>query len=80
MVEADAIWSFCYAKQKNVPEDFKGTPGYGDVWTFTAVCADTKLVPAWLVGERTADDAEVFSARPRRPDGEPHPTKEASIN
>jgi IS1 family transposase len=60
VVEADEIWSYCYAKQKNVPEDFKGTPGYGDVWTFTALCADTKLVPAWLVGERTNDDAYVF--------------------
>jgi IS1 family transposase len=59
-IEADEIWSFCYAKQKNVPEQFKGTPGYGDVWTFTAICADTKLVPSWLVGERTMDDAEVF--------------------
>lgn len=59
-VEADEIWSFCYAKQKDVPEDFKGTPGYGNVWTFTAICADTKLVPSWLVGERTKDDAEVF--------------------
>jgi IS1 family transposase len=60
VVEADEIWSYCYAKQKNVPEQFKDTPGYGDVWTFTAICADTKLVPSWLVGERTADDAEVF--------------------
>ena len=60
VVEADEIWAYCYAKQKNVPEQFKGTPGYGDVWTFTAVCADTKLVPSWLVGERTMDDAEVF--------------------
>lgn len=60
VVEADEIWSFCYAKKKNVPEQFKGTPGYGDVWTFTAICADSKLVPSWLVGERTADDAEVF--------------------
>lgn len=60
VVEADEIWAYCYAKNKNVPEQFKGTPGYGDVWTFTAVCADTKLVPSWLVGERTADDAEVF--------------------
>lgn len=59
-VEVDEIWSFCYAKQKNVPEQFKGTPGYGDVWTFTAICADTKLAPSWLVGERTSDDAEVF--------------------
>ncbi len=60
VVEVDEIWSFCYAKQKNVPEEFKGTPGYGDVWTYTALCADTKLVPAWMVGERTADDAYVF--------------------
>ncbi len=59
-VEADEIWSYCYSKQKNVPEQFKGTPGYGDVWTFTALCADTKLVPSWLVGERTSDDAYVF--------------------
>lgn len=60
VVEVDEIWGFCYSKQKNVPEQFKGTPGYGDVWTFTALCADTKLVPSWLVGERTADDAYVF--------------------
>ena len=60
VVEADEIWAFCYAKQKNVTEQFKGMPGYGDVWTFTALCADTKLVPSWLVGERTMDDAEVF--------------------
>jgi IS1 family transposase len=60
VVEVDEIWAFCYSKNKNVPEQFKGTPGYGDVWTFTAICADTKLVPTWLVGERTADDAEVF--------------------
>lgn len=60
VVEADEIWAYCYAKQKNVPEEFKGTYGYGDVWTFTALCADTKLVPSWLVGERTSDDAEVF--------------------
>jgi IS1 family transposase len=60
VVEADEIWAYCYAKNKNVPVQFKGTPGYGDVWTFTALCADTKLVPSWLVGERTRDDAEVF--------------------
>lgn len=60
VVEVDEIWAYCYAKQKNVPEQFKGTPGYGDVWTFTAICADTKLIPSWLVGERTRDDAYVF--------------------
>lgn len=60
VVEADEIWSYCYSKQVNVPKEFKGTPGYGDVWTFTAICADTKLAPTWLVGERTGDDADVF--------------------
>jgi hypothetical protein len=60
VVEVDEIWAYCYAKQKNVPDQFKGTPGYGDVWTFTAICADTKLVPTWLVGEQSADDAEAF--------------------
>ena len=59
-VECDEIWSFCYAKAKNVPDEFKGTPGYGDVWTWVAIDADTKLVPSWLVGERTQDDAVVF--------------------
>jgi IS1 family transposase len=61
-VEADEIWSFCYAKQKNVPEDFKDTPGYGDVWTWVAIDADTKLIPSWLVGERTTQDCYVFLA------------------
>ena len=69
VVEVDEIWAYCYAKQKNVPEQFKGTPGYGDVWTFTAICADTKLVPSWLVGERTTDDAYVFLTRPGEPAG-----------
>jgi len=59
-VEADEIWSFCYSKQKNVPEEFQDTFGYGDVWTWTAIDADTKLVPAWLVGERTNRDCFFF--------------------
>lgn len=61
-VQCDEIWAYCYAKQKNVPDEHKGTFGYGDVWTWTAICADTKLVPSWLVGERTIDDAWVFLA------------------
>jgi IS1 family transposase len=61
-IECDEIWSFCYAKQKNVPQDYKGTPGYGDVWTWVAIDAETKLVPTWLVGERTLEDAYTFIA------------------
>jgi IS1 family transposase len=59
-LQCDEIWSYCCAKAKNVPDEHKGTFGYGDIWTFTAICADTKLVPSFLVGERNARDAEVF--------------------
>src|SRR5437870_7949753 len=48
-VQVDEIWAYCYAKQRNVPTEHQGTFGYGDVWTFTATDADTKLVPTWLV-------------------------------
>lgn len=59
-IQIDEIWSFCYAKQKNVPKDKQGKFGYGDVWTFTAIDADTKLVPSWLVGLRDSDYAIAF--------------------
>ncbi len=49
-IQCDEIWAFCYAKQKNVPVEKQGQFGYGDVWTWTAMCADTKLIPSWLVG------------------------------
>ena len=61
-IQCDEIWAYCYAKQKNVPEEHKGEFGYGDVWTWTAICADTKLVPSWLVGERTLQDCWTFIA------------------
>lgn len=59
-IQCDEIWSFCYAKQKNVPEKMKGQPGVGDVWTCTAMDADSKLVISWLVGERDAGYATEF--------------------
>ena len=59
-LQADEIWSFVYSKQKNVPEDKRGQFEYGDVWTWTALCADTKLVPSWYVGTRDADSAYTF--------------------
>lgn len=58
--ECDEIWSFCYSKQKNVPDEFVGTPGHGNVWTWTAINAETKLVPTWLVRGRTISNAYVF--------------------
>jgi IS1 family transposase len=60
-LQCDEIWSFVYAKDKNVPEEHNGEFGYGDVWTFTAIDADTKLVPAWLVGLRNAYYAYAFA-------------------
>src|SRR6266853_236553 len=53
-VQCDEIWSFCYAKEKNVPTDKQGQFGYGDVWTWTALCADTKLICSWMIGGRSA--------------------------
>jgi IS1 family transposase len=61
-LQCDEIWSFVYAKNKNVPEEHNGEFGYGDVWTFTAIDADTKLVPAWFVGLRNAACAYVFAS------------------
>lgn len=59
-VQCDEIWSFCYAKAKNVPADKKGEFGYGDVWTWVAIDADTKLVLSWLVGLRDGGYATEF--------------------
>ena len=59
-IEADEIWSFCYSKARNVPDEHVGEFGYGDVWTWTAICADTKLIPSWYVGQRNAEDGFLF--------------------
>jgi IS1 family transposase len=60
-VECDEIWSFCYAKAKNVPQDKQNQFGYGDVWTFVALDSDTKLVLSWLVGLRELKYAYEFA-------------------
>ncbi len=62
IIEADEIWSFVSSKQKNVPEGHDEDPIYGDVWTWTAIDAETKLVPSWLVGERSPADCYTFLA------------------
>src|SRR6202171_2478129 len=59
-IECDEIWSFCYAKDKNLPEDKKGIFGFGDVWTWVAIDPDTKLVPSFTIGTRGAQTAKVF--------------------
>jgi IS1 family transposase len=60
-VQVDEIWSFCYAKEKNATPAMWERAGYvGDVWTFTAIDADTKLVISWAVGRRDAGCAAPF--------------------
>ena len=56
-VQCDEIWSFVGCKQRNLPERRKGEFGVGDVWTWTAMDADAKLMICWQVGERTAREA-----------------------
>ena len=58
-VQCDEIWSFVHSKERNVPRDEKGR-GKGDCWTWTAICADTKLIPCWHVGTRDPDAALLF--------------------
>jgi IS1 family transposase len=59
-IQCDEIWSFCYAKDKNLPTDKQEVFGYGSVWTWTAIDAETKLVPCWMVGPRDAESANMF--------------------
>lgn len=61
-IECDEIWSFVGMKAKSVPEERRGEPGIGDVWTWTALDPDTKLMCTWLVGDRSPEDAEAFMA------------------
>jgi IS1 family transposase len=59
-VQVDEIWSFCAAKQKNVPSMKRPVDGAGDVWTWTALDADNKLIVQWFVGGRDGHSAKLF--------------------
>ncbi len=59
-LQVDEIWSFVGCKEKRKTEEEKGTLGRGDVWTWTAIDADTKLIPTWHVGLRDAESATIF--------------------
>ena len=59
-VQCDEIWAFCYAKEKNVPAKRLGKWGFGDVWTWTALDSDSKLIVCWHVGRRNPSDARHF--------------------
>jgi len=59
-VQCDEVWAFCYAKEKNVPVEKKGRFGYGDVWTWTAIDADSKLIVSFTIGNRDAASARIL--------------------
>jgi IS1 family transposase len=59
-IQCDEIWSFCYAKQKNVPEAKAAPDGAGDVWTWTALDADSKLMVSYFVGDRSGESAFIL--------------------
>ena len=59
-IQCDEIWSFCYAKEKNLARAKNAPEGAGDVWTWTAIDADAKLMVSWAVGDRTAECARAF--------------------
>ena len=59
-VQCDEVWSFVGAKRKNVPDHLKGVFGIGDVWTYTGICADTKLIAGYMIGPRDAVTARDF--------------------
>jgi IS1 family transposase len=59
-IQVDEIWAFVFAKQKNVATEKAAPLDAGDVWTWTAIDADTKLIPSWFVGARDSDAAIIF--------------------
>jgi IS1 family transposase len=59
-VQCDEVWCFCYAKDKNLPDEMRGQPGVGSIWTWTAIDADSKLMISWRLGARDASHAHAF--------------------
>ncbi len=59
-IQCDEIWAFTRCKQKNVATARNAPADAGDVWTWTALDADTKLIVGWLVGGRGAEYADAF--------------------
>ena len=59
-IQCDEIWSFCYAKDKNVARAKAAPDGAGDVWTWTALDSETKLMVAYFVGDRSSESATIL--------------------
>jgi IS1 family transposase len=59
-LQVDELWSFVYAKEKTARVTPGAPEGSGDAWTWTAICADTKLMPSWFIGSRDSEAAMIF--------------------
>jgi IS1 family transposase len=59
-LQLDEIWAFCYSKARNVPFAKKAPEEAGDLWTWVAIDAETKLVPSWRIGDRSGATATEF--------------------
>lgn len=60
-IQVDECWAFCYCKQKNVTSEIQEHKAMaGDVWTWAAIDADTKLIPSWVIGPRDGVTARIF--------------------
>lgn len=59
-IQCDEIWSFCHAKERNLKPELRGGDWVGDLWTWVAIDADTKLVISFVVGKRTYDFCQIF--------------------
>ncbi|CAN5659367.1 hypothetical protein BH23GEM5_BH23GEM5_05350 [soil metagenome] len=61
-VQCDEIWAFCGSKEKNTTPE-KKAEGNGDVWTWTGICQDSKLILSYMVGDRDPPTAREFLCR-----------------
>jgi IS1 family transposase len=59
-VQCDEIWCFCYAKDKNLPDEMRAMPGVGSMWSWTALDADSKLMISWKLGARDSANAHAL--------------------
>jgi IS1 family transposase len=59
-IQVDEVWAFVHCKQKNVTRAKAAPAGAGDIWTWTAIDADSKLIPCWFIGRRDSDAASIF--------------------
>jgi IS1 family transposase len=58
--QIDELWCFCYAKDKNLPDNMRDDPSVGSIWTWTCMDADTKLIFSWRLGSRDASVGQEF--------------------